>query len=209
MSSTSDLVDERAAVDAAISTKSIEVYRYEEDPARGRSPKNRLLKKLQSTDVYLGIFGARYGSPYPEADFDGSIVEWEFDTAMKQKSTEVLAFSNAHKAQKVDSKQQNFLARVGNFTTGVWLKKFADVDQFKIEVRDAVQDWSLQYWEMYIDAPSPNSRIGASAIASLIGAALVGIAAGVFAGPLTIKDALQLIAVVLVCGTCGILITNR
>lgn len=209
VSSTSDLVDERSAVADAINARSIEIYRYEEDSARGQSPKARLLKKLKSTDIYVGIFGAKYGSPYPEDDFDGAIVEWEFDTAMQQDDTEVLAFSKSTAAQSAEPRQRDFLQRIGDFASGVWLKQFADIDQFKIEVRNAVQDWSLQYWDKYADTDTSNSSIGTSLIAGIVGAGLMGIVWGVSAAALTIADALQLVAVLIVCGACGIFISNR
>ena len=193
----------------AINARTIEIYRYEEDSARGQSPKARLLKILESSDIYLGIFGAKYGSPYPEDDFDGAIVEWEFDTAMQQEDTEVLAFSKSGIDEKADSKQRDFLTRIGDFASGVWLKQFADIDQFKIEVRNAVQDWSLQYWDRYADADTSNSSIGTGIVAGIGGAALMAVVWGVSAQALTVADALQLVVVILVSGACGIFISNR
>lgn len=212
VSSTSDLVDERAAVDEAISAKSIEIYRYEEDSAQGSSPKNRLLKKLESTDVYVGIFGAAYGSPYPGAELDGSIVEWEFEIArkqMKRNRTEVLAFVNSNDAQMADGPQKEFLARIGDFEDGVWLKKFANVEQFKIELRDAVQSWLLQYWSRYSRASLLSTRISTLVVAFLLGASLLAIGTGVFAGLVSMTSALLLGGVAVGCGICGLSITNR
>lgn len=128
---------------------------------------------------------------------------------MKQKRTVVLAFSNAHEAQDVDRLQEKFLARVGDFTRGVWLKNFESVDQFKVELRDAVQEWMLQYWSRYSQAQFTVSRIGMSALAVLLGTSLFGIGAAVFAGALAIKTALLLVLVAALGGTCGILIANR
>jgi hypothetical protein len=196
-------------VDKAINAKSIEIYRYEEDSARGQSPKARLLKVLKSTDIYLGIFGSNYGSPYPSDEFDGSIVEWEFDTVRQQGNAEVFAFSKATSAQGADPRQQKFLARLGSFTDGVWLKQFGDIEQFTTEVRDAVQNWSLRYWDMYANADTSKPGFATASIAGLAGAALMGVVWGISADALTIGDALQLVAIVLIGAACGILVSNR
>lgn len=209
VSLTSDLIAERSAVAEAINAKAIEIYRYEEDSARSQSPNERLLKVLNSTDVYLGIFGAKYGSPYPEDDFDGAIVEWEFDTAMQQKDTEVLAFSKAIATQDVDPDQYNFLTRIGNFATGVWLKPFTDIEQFKVEARDAVQNWSLQYWDRYTDADTSNASAATALIAGIVGAGLMGVVWRITADALSINNALQLVATAIVGGACGTFIAYR
>ncbi len=213
VSSTSDLDAERAAVESAIGTRSIEVYRYEDDVARGQSPKARLQRVLSSTDIYLGIFGTNYGSPYPGEDFDGSIVEWEFDTAREQPGVEILAFDKSGGGADIEPRQQRFLDRMRQFDTGVWLKSFTDIEQFKTEVRDAVMVWLLQFWDRYASIGSSKLASGvasgAAPVAVIAGAALSGIVWGVTSSSLSIGDALTLIAVVLATGTAGIFISSR
>jgi len=141
ISSTSDLQDERNSIELP---RSMEAYRYEQDRARKQSPRDRLEEVLKSADAFVGIFGARWGSPYPDCD-DLSIVEWEFETARAQ-GKELFPFVKANLLD-VDPNQQRFLERLRNFKTGSWVTPFASRSHLQVKVLQALLDWLIVYWE--------------------------------------------------------------
>lgn len=188
VSSTSDLTEERAAV-SDVMPRSIEVYRYEEDTARRQSPRDRLRDVLASTDVFVGIFGHRYGSPYPGCEADRSIVEYEFDTALGQAQTEVMAFRRQGGGQQAEPEQQRFLDRVGDFRDGVWVKDFDGVDAFRNEVGRSVMNWLTAYWEKSLADATPAALAAGRrqavvhvAVGIGVGIVLAGVAVAVVTG---------------------------
>jgi len=151
ISSTSDLGEERASIAKAL-PRSVEPYLYEEDTARRQSPRERLTEILASTDAFVGIVGERYGSPYPDCQGDRSIVEWEFDTAKAQDHTELFAFKKADmRPEDIEPEQQDFLGRLTQFASGIWLKTFASSDELRVEVLRAMVAWLTSYWEASLE----------------------------------------------------------
>lgn len=208
ISSTSDLVEERKAIDSVVG-RSFEVYRYEEDTAGRQAPRNRLLKILGSTDVFIGILGARYGSAYPGCESDRSIVEWEFDTARDHPTAEVFAFSKKGILDEVEPEQKRFLDRLGDFTEGLWLKEFSSVDQLKDEVSKAVMNWFARFWRASYEGSSQRSKLGPVVVFALVAMSLIAIAIAAYAGKLTMIVALGLVGVAAVIAVGGLVMASR
>ena len=143
LSSTSDLKAER---DAVTVPRSMDVYRYELDRARGTTPRDRLRQMLEQSDAFVGLHGARYGSLYPGLEQDMSIVEWEFDTARQLKRVELFPFVKANLPPDVDPHQRTFLSRLESFDHGTWVKKFESPAQLQEQVSSSLLDWLAEYF---------------------------------------------------------------
>ena len=125
ISSTSDLAEEREAVAASLHWP-FSAYRYEHDHGRRKPPRDRLVEILDKTDLYVGILGARYGSLYPNAAGDPSIVEWEFEQASERERIELFTYCKAVEASAVEPEQRRFLDRVKDFLGGRWAPPFSE-----------------------------------------------------------------------------------
>ena len=80
-----------------------EVFVFEEQPAKNRSVQTVYLDEVASCDIYLGLFGSKYGS----RDKDGiSPTEREYDCATKLHKTR-LAF--VKKAVRRDKREEIFV----------------------------------------------------------------------------------------------------
>src|SRR5258705_10329860 len=90
--SSSDMKAERQAERNAL-RPDLEPFLYEEFGASRGSPKDLCRVSIRDTDVFLGVLGAKYGSPYQEESLgDESVVEWEFKTARGFKRVEIMMF---------------------------------------------------------------------------------------------------------------------
>jgi hypothetical protein len=121
--------------------KHFDPYLYEEDRARGKSPRDHCRKMIGDSEVFVGIVGSRYGSRVGEDD-DRSICEWEFDVARRCKDTEVMMMvSQAHKGTEIEPEQRRFRERIAAFGSGVWCGFFSSTQQLLESVAQALTTW--------------------------------------------------------------------
>ncbi len=149
ISSTSDRQADRAALANALGP-TFEPYLFEQDRARGASPRQRCAEMIDSCDGFIGILGTEYGSSYEEPDeqMDGgrSITEWEFDTASERADLEMMMFvSSDVGSSPVDSHQQSFLDRVESFHSGKWCKFFSSPVELVALVKSSLVQWLAEY----------------------------------------------------------------
>jgi len=124
-----------------------ELYRYEDDRARRTSPQQYLLELIRQADAFVGILGPDYGSTFTADAAQKSIVEWEFDTAIEERGLEVLAFiKNVIPGESPDPRQQAFINRVCNFTSGLWCKRFSTATEFAEFVHAALERLLIAKW---------------------------------------------------------------
>jgi hypothetical protein len=142
LSSTSDLKAER---DAVTVPSTMDMYRYENDRARGTPPRTRLLQVLQQSVAFVCLHGASYGSPYPDCDREMGIVEWEFKTAHDIGRAEMFPFMKATLPADIDPRQQAFLTHLQSFDGGSWVKKFDSPAQLSQEVSHSLYSWLGEY----------------------------------------------------------------
>lgn len=148
ISSTSDRQADRAALaDALIPT--FEPYLFEQDRARGASPRQRCAEMINACDSFIGILGTEYGSVYEEdgeQDDGCSITEWEFDTAKQRPDLEMMMFvASDTRSVQVESHQQRFLERVQGFKRGVWCKFFSSPTELVDLVKSSLVQWLAEY----------------------------------------------------------------
>jgi Domain of unknown function (DUF4062) len=100
--------------------------------------------KLDDADVYVGIVAWRYG--YVERGFTQSVTELEFDYA-GQRSLERLCFvlnpEHSWPVRAVDTERaaiERFRAKVSELIRG----QFTTVDDFKYQVRAALEGWATR-----------------------------------------------------------------
>jgi hypothetical protein len=85
----SDLKEYREAAYRALRRMELKVIAMEDYVAKGRRPLDECLEDVAGCDVYVGIFGWRYGYVPPEGE--SSITELEFRHAV-EKGKECLIF---------------------------------------------------------------------------------------------------------------------
>lgn len=145
ISSTSDLTEERKALLASLGPL-YEPYLYEEDRARRGSPEERCREMIERSHVFVGILGARYGTPFP-SDAERSIVEWEIDTARRCETVEIMAFlKKLPPGAEVDPRQKRLLDEVTRFESGLWCKFFESTDNLVQLVRSSLEGWLVEFW---------------------------------------------------------------
>ena len=144
ISSTSDLKEERQAL-AADLRRLYEPFLYEEFGAGGTSPEDILREKLDKSDVFIGLLGPRYGSPYKPPGDMRSIVEWEFDTARSRGGLEVMPFRKIVPKEQVEPPQLEFINRISAFGQGgMWLKDFDSPQTLVKLVRESLEGWNIR-----------------------------------------------------------------
>lgn len=146
ISSTSDLGEEREAI-AKKFPQSIRAYLYERDRPRRVNGRDWCKKQIEGSKIFVGILGGEWGTPYPPPDHDGSIVEWEFDTARARPELEIMIFIRKLQPTAVQPNQQEFINRVEDFETGVWRTSFDTIPDLVTDVIGSVFDWYIDYAE--------------------------------------------------------------
>ena len=179
VSSTSDLSEERKALLASLGTLS-EPYLYEEDRARRGSPEERCREMIERSNVFVGILGATYGTPFP-SDPQRSIVEWEVETARRCEDVEIMAFlKKLPPGAEVDPRQKQFLDRISAFESGLWCKVFESTENLVQLVRSSLEGWLVEFWSR-VRQRQTQAALGLHkiliAVAALAVLGLLGIAA--------------------------------
>ena len=143
ISSTSDLKTERQALAADLG-RLYEPFLYEDHGAGGVPPEDVLKEKIENSDVFIGLLGPRYGSPYSPPDDTRSIVEWEFDTARSRDTLAVMPFRKIVPDNQIEPPQLQFIERLSAFGKGgMWLKEFDSPQTLVKLVRESLESWLI------------------------------------------------------------------
>jgi hypothetical protein len=128
-----DFEAEREAARAAVESLRLQPVMAEDFGAQPYSPQTACLDGVRSSDVYVGVFGARYGSPTTAGK---SATEEEFDEA-RARGLPILCFIQA--GDKEDE-QEAFLQRVKRYETGFLVARFATPAELSLRVVQALND---------------------------------------------------------------------
>ncbi len=212
ISSTSDLRDERQALKQLIGKYGIYVpYLYEDEPARKGSPEERCREMVGRSNVFVGLLGGSYGTPYPPPGEGGSIVEWEFDTARNRADLGLMAMMiKRMPPTQVEPPQLQFIERVRGFRS-VWCKEYSTPADLGEEVLKSLVQWTGELAQANLeDEESGKRRLRRVLTPLAVGsvAVLVAVAAlsylGVLAVPafvlvtLGVVECVLLLAIILV-----------
>jgi len=173
VSSTSDLAAEREAV-AAVLRPWFDPYLFEEDRARRQSPEEECRRMIAEADVFVGLLGTSYGSPFPASGEERSIVEWEFDLARARQDVDMMAFVRQDAAAGgADPRQQRFLEQLRGFRQGLWCKAFASRGDLVRLVRESLEGWLVEFWAQLKEAQHHVTRRAGRRLTAIAGAAIV------------------------------------
>jgi hypothetical protein len=101
---------------------------------------------IEESNVFVGILGASWGSPFP-SDPGRSIVEWEIDTARARDDLEIMTFLKRLPAgAAVDPRQKRLLDEVTAFEHGLWAKSFDTPETLVQLVHSSLEGWLVEFW---------------------------------------------------------------
>lgn len=130
ISSTMDLEAERDAVSDVISQLEQAPIRMEFFTARNQSPEEVCLTEVSKCDIYIGLFGKRYGFvPSEENPEKLSVVALEFEKARELKIPTLIFIQKG--AVGRDSELERFLEQISNFKRGIFRRTFDTIDELK------------------------------------------------------------------------------
>lgn len=118
-STMTDLQAERQAVEQAIADLRLETVRAETLGSQPMSSRQACLEMARQCDIYLGIYGARYGW-VPPGDHV-SVTEMEFQEAREQ-GKDILVY--VKDVQEREEAQVEFLRRVEDFDKGLFRRPY-------------------------------------------------------------------------------------
>jgi hypothetical protein len=107
---------------------------FEDFFAQDKSSRNACLDGVRDCDLYLGIFGARYGFITPSGR---SATEEEFDEAVMLGKRRLIFIEEV---DEHEPKQEALLKRVGDYQTGRFWNKFKTVDDLTNKIEASLKE---------------------------------------------------------------------
>lgn len=222
VSSTSDLKSERETVRDELtrrfSADLVKVYLNEDDVAVPDSPRKHLEDLLSNSEVYVGLFGARYGFVMPGTNPEQSVVEWEYETARSQERTYVLAFEKCVAVQQIEGRQAELLERIKDID-GQWVVPFGSLKELGRAVVKAYATWLTKFSLRYLTLKNagekdrngdPKRKVQRrNIIAGSCAFALLAVGGLAYAGMITNTNALLLISVLVAIAIGGIILNDQ
>jgi hypothetical protein len=136
-----DLQAERDRAEDVIADLGHDCLRAETFSAPGVSPEEACREMASRCDIYIGIFGSRYGDKMPGPGC--SATEMEYLEARARNPGKVLVYLK--NTSSVDDEQQRFLSEVQNFSRGYFRhKRFENTEELAEQIRRDVPNWITQ-----------------------------------------------------------------
>lgn len=133
-----DLQAERDAVQTAIESLGYICWRAEKFHVPGWTPEEVCRHMARECDVYVGIFGKRYGTI--DAEIGISITEMEFETAKNNEPTKMLVYIK--EATEREERQVEFLTKIQDFHQGYFRHDFfSSTETLSQDVRNDLIAW--------------------------------------------------------------------
>jgi tetratricopeptide (TPR) repeat protein len=107
-----DLREERVALRTQIGPPLYQIIAAEDWGTRYHPPRDLCIRAARESDVYLGLYGGRYGWKMPGDEI--SVTEWEFNTARDAGKPALIYIRRGRKGPR----QRPFLDRVSDFDIG-------------------------------------------------------------------------------------------
>lgn len=128
------LADVRDAVAPVLEILKFEVIRFETvvktTPA---PPRATCVEMVKDSDIYLLILGEEYGDPMPGTDLAPTEEEW---AVARNLGRPIVVFKRD--GISPGARQEAFIAKVENYETGVWRRRFSDAGDLISQLQDAL-----------------------------------------------------------------------
>ncbi len=137
-STQTDLRPERDAVEEVVNKLGYECLRAETYNAPAKSPRQACCEMARNCDIYVGIYGKRYGSLDPELGISGT--EMEYDEARNENPNKILVYIKQE--PEYEPRQQDFLKKVQDFHEGYFRHDFFfDVGKLTQQLESDLVGW--------------------------------------------------------------------
>jgi CheY-like chemotaxis protein len=127
--------EERRAVQEAVSALSdshpVRATLAEDLPAGPAAPRDATLRAVEESDIYLGIYGLRYGYVDPETGV--SATEAEYRTARELGRPVLVFIQNPGDGDEREPRQEAFVGDVMDYGGGHYVAFFDNADQLRYE----------------------------------------------------------------------------
>ena len=125
--------DFRRAARQGIEAADCEPVMVEDFPARATSPRNACVDGVASSDVYLGILGARAGSIAPSGM---TVVEEEYEEARQRGKRVLILVEDIER----EPRQEEFVQKVSDFVEGRFRESFTTADELRQKVEHSLRE---------------------------------------------------------------------
>lgn len=133
-----DLRHFRNAVQKVALSLGLEILRAESYTAPGKSPIETCKEMAETCDIYIGIFGYRYGTIDPTLKI--SITNFEYQVARTHNPRKVLIY--IRKAKMHEPRQKKFLRQVQLFHDGYFRHQyFGTAKELREQIRNDLIAW--------------------------------------------------------------------
>lgn len=133
-----DLQPERDSVQAAIEHLGHDCLRAETYGSPGESPRDACCRMARDCDIYVGVYGAKYG--YIDAETGMSVTELEYRHARQCSAAKVFVYLK--EVTDLEPEQEKFLQEVQDFSNGYFRHgRFQTTDQLSDYIRRDVITW--------------------------------------------------------------------
>ena len=126
---------ERQAAEAAVTLLRHQPLMAEDFVAKPQSPQSACLDGVATSDIYIGVYGTRYGYVAPRSGL--SATEEEFQEARKR-GLPILCFVSR---ENKDDDQSQFLARVMGYEDGYTIARYESPSDLKDQIVKALNDY--------------------------------------------------------------------
>ncbi len=130
-----DFAAERAAAKEAVISLRQQPVMAEDFGAQPFSSQTACMEGVKSSEIYIGIFGPRYGYKAPGSGL--AATEEEFNEA-RRRGLPILCFEQ--KSNRKEAEQTAFLKRIKAYETGYAFAFFKTPDELKMQVVQAIHD---------------------------------------------------------------------
>jgi len=136
-----DLQPERDSAEAVIAGLGHECLRAETHDAPGRSPEEVCRRLARDCDVYVGVFGGRYGFVVSRIGY--SATEMEYREARVCNPEKVFVY--VKHTEDIDDEQRRFLTEVQDFSDGYFRhERFQNASQLAEQLERDLITWVSQ-----------------------------------------------------------------
>lgn len=150
-----DLKKERKLLKKAIEVDLRYHVYISEAGGSGSPPREHILEKLKSSDIYICIVGERYGS---KLEVDGNKISATEDEFNHAKKWNIPTLVYVKKVPKRDAKIDDFLAKIGDYLGGSLWQEFETPEELiKYAKSDIAELWKKKKGEIDNDATSDNT----------------------------------------------------